>query len=743
MIVEPAAVMENELLKFLNEEQRDAATTLEGPVLVLAGAGSGKTKVVTCRIVHLIQSGIPSSAILGLTFTNKAAGEMRERVSKLCQQQVVICTFHSLGARILRESISALGYKNDFTIYDEEDAEKLIKTCLTQLGYADKKLEAKPFKNLISKAKNALQMPGDAFTVEAKPEVEDAFPAVYALYQNKLQEYNAVDFDDLLLLTVRILREHPPILAYYQHRWPFVLIDEYQDTNATQYAMIRHLVEKSNNIFVVGDPDQSIYSWRGANVKNILNFETDYPGAKVVRLEQNYRSRTNILEAANCLISYNEGRYEKELWSDRGPGEKIKLFVGESDRSEAEFVAAQVRDHYENDNISYKDMVIFYRTNAQSRVFEDYLSNQNIPYVIIGGISFYQRREIKDILAFLRMVQSGADYISFARTINLPKRGFGETTVEKIRLGATEEGLTVLAYCEALVQNQPLKTPFKLSAKQKESLTGYLQILHELRQLVQDNSIRNLVVGAIEQTGYLEFLKEDMVSYADRKENLDQLITKALEWEESNPESTLKAFLEELSLKSNLDETEVPEDRLNLMTIHNGKGLEFTATFLVGLEEDLFPHINAKSGLSEVEEERRLCYVGMTRAKEYLYLSYCYSRYLWGTLRMQRPSRFLKEIDDQYIEKFRSKKSERKSASPIMQMPSMKKAVSRSVPDYSTHTGSEEQFNPGDTVFHKEFGIGQVHESYDGSLGLTYKIFFTNSNSVKTLVAKYAILTRL
>ncbi|MBA3721274.1 MAG: UvrD-helicase domain-containing protein [Parachlamydiaceae bacterium] len=726
----------NELLEKLNDEQKDAAKTIEGPVLVLAGAGSGKTRVVTCRIVHMIEMGIPPSSILGLTFTNRASAEMRERVAGLTKHQVLVCTFHSLGARVLRESISALGYQRDFNIYDDEDVDKLLKACLSEFSFNEKKVEVKPFKQLISRAKNGLKLPHEVDTTELETDVERAFPAVYDLYQRKLKEYNAVDFDDLLFLVVRLWREHPQILERYQTRWPFVLIDEYQDTNAAQYTMIQLLVEKSNNIFAVGDPDQSIYSWRGANINNILNFEKDYRGTKLVRLEQNYRSRSNILDAANSLIRHNDNRYEKNLWSDLGPGEKPKLFVGEDERVEAQFVARQIRYHHEENQIALKEMVVFYRTNAQSRIFEDYLANHSLPYVIVGGISFYQRREVKDVLAFLRVVQSGADFVSFARTINLPKRGFGETSIEKIRLGATEAGMTVLAYCESLITN-PSAHSFRLSSKQKESMVDYLKIIHELREISKKDSIKDLVIGAIEETRYLSFLKEDPESYADRKENLDELITKAVEWELFIPSPTLEQFLEELSLKSSLDAVDPEQDRLNLMTIHNGKGLEFQVTFVVGLEEDLFPHVNSKQSREQIEEERRLCYVGMTRAKEYLYLSYCHTRYLWGNLRMQRPSRFLKEISTEFIEKFRSMQS-----IPTKKLNEFKPVQKEKVVQHD-YSSSGEEFDAEDTIFHKDFGIGQIREVYQGSMGLTYKIFFTKDNTVKTLVAKYAHLTRL
>lgn len=640
-------------LNTLNPEQKKAASTILGPVLVLAGAGSGKTKVVTTRIIYLIEQGIHPSNILGLTFTNKAAGEMRERIQKQTQHRVLISTFHSLGARVLRESISVLGFSPHFHIYDEDDINKLLKLCLTELNISEKKTDVKLFRHLISQAKNALLDPSQvADEGEYPDEVRDIFPKIYALYQAKLLEYQAVDFDDLLYLTAKLWRQHPDVLSYYQHKWPYILIDEYQDTNKCQYMMANLLVEKTQNIFVVGDPDQSIYSWRGANIQNILNFEKDYPGALVVRLEQNYRSTSNILNAANALISHNDSRYEKNLWSDLGTGEKLQLFIGQDERDEANFVATQIDYHHTLQSVSFNDMAVFYRTNAQSRAFEDYLFHKSIPYVIVGGISFYQRREIKDILAFLRLTQSDADYISFARTINLPKRGIGDTTLEKLRLAASQEEVTILEFCKKLLRLEPVKAPIRLSQKQKEGLSSYLAIIDELHQIKTSGSIRDLVLAAIEKTGYLTFLKEDKETEEDRKENLDELITKAVEWELTASDPSLEAFLEELSLKSSLDETTSTSERLSLMTIHNGKGLEFEVAFLVGLEEDLFPHANSRDNPSAVEEERRLCYVGLTRAKRHLYISHSHTRYLWGSLRFQRPSRFLREIPKEYIEKF-------------------------------------------------------------------------------------------
>lgn len=728
----------DDLFYGLNPMQTDAVKSGEGSFLVLAGAGSGKTRVVTLRIAHLIREGVPADQILGLTFTNKAAEEMRARINKMTEQHVLICTFHSLGARILRECIGALDYAHSFTIYDEEDVDKLLLTCLVELDISGKKADVKPFRQLISQAKNDLQDPEQFSLQTSDPYFEEAFLKVYALYQRKLKEYQAVDFDDLLFLPVKIFEKFPNILERYQQRWSFVLIDEYQDTNAAQYRLINLLVEKHQNIFVVGDPDQSIYSWRGANVKNILNFERDYPGTKVIRLEQNYRSFTNILNVANELISYNTDRFEKELWSDFGEGEKVKLYVSEDDREEADFVATQAAFHKLDQKIPLRQMVVFYRTNAQSRVFEDSLLHRGIPYVIIGGLSFYQRREIKDILAFLRMAQSGSDYMAFMRTINLPKRGIGDAAIEKIRHGANLERLTLLSYCTALVNNEPLENPCKLSAKQKEALADYVRIIHELHALSKKESIKDIVKAAIEMTKYMDYLQEDKETYLDRKENLNQLITKAIEWESTAQTPTLVAFLEELSLKSNLDAMEEAEDRLNLMTIHNGKGLEFDVTFLVGLEEDLFPHINSKSSRAEIEEERRLCYVGITRAKKHLYISFCRLRYLWGTLRRQEASRFLREMPKQYIEKFTASKAARPQTIPqFLPRPKPIKAAQE------TALPASETYSEGDFIFHQEFGIGQVKESYEGSMGLTYKVHFNKDNHIRTLIAKYAVLKRL
>lgn len=635
----------------LNEEQQAAVEAIQGPILVVAGAGSGKTRVVTQRIVHMIEIGIPPENILGLTFTNKAAREMKERVMQLTSEQVLISTFHSLGARILRESITALNFEKEFVIYDEEDSEKLLKTVLENLNI---KGSLKEFRQLISEAKNSIRSPE---MVSSKEFVETSqlaqFPEVYSTYQQLLKASNAVDFDDLLYLPVKLFQEHPDVLQRYRDRWQYLLIDEYQDTNPAQYNFILLLTGDRQNLCVVGDPDQSIYSWRGADIRNILNFNKDFPSAKIIKLEHNYRSVSNILEGANAVIANNDDRYDKNLWSTLGTGEKIKLHAANSERYEADFVANRIRFLHERDGIPLKQMAVFYRTNSQSRAFEDQFLVQRIPYVIVGGVSFYQRREIKDILAILRLVLTGNDYVAFQRTINIPKRGIGETTIEKLRAHASQKGLSLMTFLIELVTGQGDHASIRLNQRQKDGLKEYVSLLCDIKSSIPHESISDIVRKTIERSGYIGYLKEDPESYQERKENLDSLITKAIEWEIATENPTIYTFLEELSLKSSLDMAEGDHDRINLMTIHNSKGLEFKVVFLVGLEDGLFPHINSQGNHSAIEEERRLFYVGMTRAREQLYLTFAHTRYLWGSSQPRFQSPFVREIPQEYIERIR------------------------------------------------------------------------------------------
>lgn len=701
----------------LNNEQLQAVDHKEGPLLVLAGAGSGKTRVITCRIANLIESGIDPFHILAVTFTNKAAKEMKERIQKEVLKTPLICTFHSLGVRILREAIHHLGYPNQFVIYDEEDALKLIRACLKEIGVEDKKITPKSVKHVISACKNQLTEPDP--TDNSSPLLEIA-PKVFQLYQLKLFEASAVDFDDLLYLPVKLFREHPDVLQRFQNRWHHLLVDEYQDTNMAQYQMALLLVQKRKNLFVVGDPDQSIYTWRGANIENILNFEKDWPEAQIIRLEQNYRSTSTILKAANGLIECNESRYKKNLWSDLGDGEKIHLYRAFNEREEASYILDELEAVKAREKIPYKETVIFYRTNAQSRPFEDALLRRNIPYTIVGATSFYQRKEIKDILAFLKLLENPADTVAFLRTIHLPKRGIGEATLGKIIAVSHDRKEPVLRTCEHLVG--PL-APMRLTQRQMVGMSQYVELFATLKKIKAESTVQELVYQVIQKTGYLEIIKQDKETFEDRKANLDELIGKAIEWEEQAENITLSSFLEDITLNTSESKSEADNDWVTLMSLHNGKGLEFHTVFMSGMEETLFPHINALNDNRGIEEERRLCYVGMTRARRILYLTHTTTRFIWGGPRSMRPSRFLKEIPAQFF--------------------AQDEEVDVEEEVYVKASSSESSLPQGSRVFHHDFGIGQILKIGDSSLGLTYDVKFQKDGKIKTLLAKYAKLKPL
>lgn len=735
----------------LNLQQKEAVEHINGPLLVIAGAGSGKTRVVTERICRLIEKGVPATDILAVTFTNKAAKEMKARVLNKVRFAPLISTFHSLGSKILREKIHLLGYQNNFTIYDEEDSFKLLKTCLKTLGLQDSSL--KEMKTLISKAKNNLSSESFISSLESKKQA--VFQELLALYQNRLKEYNAVDFDDLLYLTVKLLSLSKETRAEYQKRWQFILIDEYQDTNLAQYELTK-LLSFHQNIFAVGDPDQSIYSWRGAQYQNILNFEKDFPGAKVITLEENYRSTNTILQAANSLIAQNENRKEKKLFSQLGEGEKISLFFFESEKEEAKTIVEKIFYYYTEKSMSLNNMVIFYRTNAQSRIFEDLLLASKIPYVIYGGVSFYQRKEIKDLLAYLKLVISDSDLIAFARTINLPKRGLGKTSLEKLTSLAEETKAPILKILKNCLENPATCAELSFGKKQQNALQGYLSLIENLKNMhLKKEPLFEIIAALIRESNYLEFLKEDADTFAERKENIDELIAKAAEYEENNPDNTLEHFLEELSLLSNLEKKEETQS-LKLMSLHNGKGLEFDLVFIAGLEEDLFPHINSKDSLEELEEERRLFYVGITRARKKLFLSSVSYRYLFGSPKMMLPSRFLGEIPEEFIEKTSSFWRQNKSFSwkfsdsdfadeetekEESYIPSYRKPK-QSV-DLEKDEKEETEFMIGDKVRHPSFGIGTIERIYNSSFGTTFDVFFQEEKQKRSLAAKYAKLQAL
>ena len=666
----------------INEEQKKAVEHREGPMLVLAGAGSGKTRVVTYRIAHLLASGVRPHEIIAVTFTNKAAEEMRNRVQTLTHAKILATTFHALSAQILRESLHLINFSTPFVIYDEKDSMELLKSCVHDTT------NAKIIRAAISDAKNNLLGP-EAFSSEK------VFQDVYAQYQRRLKENQALDFDDLLFYCVKVL-QHPE--SPYQTRWSYILVDEYQDTNQAQYMICKLLTEKHKNLFVVGDPDQSIYSWRGANVGNILSFEADFPGAQVVQLQQNYRSTNNILRAANAVIAQNERPYEKKLWSSLGDGDKIHLHSFDTDLDEARTITREIQRYIRQ----YKpeEIAIFYRTNAQSRSLEDQLLMAKIPYTIIGGLSFYARREVKDILSFLRLIIIPTDTISFERTINLPKRGMGPKAVERLKTLSEMMRKPIIDTIELAIN--------EFSPKQRTALAEYLQILRSSPA----RTVHETIANVIERSRYDQYLKEDKESYDDRRANIEELVAKAYEWEKTAQEPTLQRFLEDLSLNVPKDTEELHKSGVRLMTVHNAKGLEFTVALLVGLEENLFPHINAKRE-QEVEEERRLFYVGMTRAKRHLHLSFARRRFLWGGAQTMHPSRFLREVPKEFLD------LPQREAEP---------------------TASTEGFDVGDTVRHKDFGMGTVRKVYETSFGITYDVEFHHDSSKKSLVAKYAKL---
>jgi len=694
----------------LNSHQQQAIDHIEGPLLVLAGAGSGKTRVVTMKIAKLIEIGIDPQEILAVTFTNKAANEMAQRIKQLTSTNVIASTFHSLGAKILRESIHHLEYSNNFTIYDEDDSLKLLKECLTSMQIKEDKGFLKKVRYKISACKNDLIDINDtnSLSILTKTEIE-----AFRLYQNKLKSFNSVDFDDLLYLPAKLFKENQEILHHYQRAWSFLLIDEYQDTNFAQYTIAKLLSANNQNICVVGDPDQSIYSWRGARYQNILNFDKDFPSATIIKLETNYRSTPTILNAANDLIENNTSRYEKKLYSKIEDGEKIKIFRASSEQMEATFVVEKVLKHHLKEKIKLNDIAIFYRTNFQSRVFEDILLSQKISYVIYGGISFYQRKEIKDILAFLKLILTNSDFLAFSRTINIPKKGFGKTTITKLFLLSEKYEIPIIE----LLQNPVKYNEVRLNVNQRENLKLYLSNLLELRELYKQNmDIDELIEQVLSKMKYFDYLKQDPESLEDRKENIDELITKAREWQD-NTKQNLEKFLEELSLATTKTQN-TDEDALKLMTLHNSKGLEFEIVFIVGLEEDLFPHVNSKNTIEEIEEERRLFYVGMTRAKKHLYISSSQSRFMFGGIRLATPSRFLREIPSKYL-------------SDLSKMDDY---------DVSIDTDNDNEFFPGQRVYHRTFSQGIIQKVYQSSLGETLDILFEDGNVTRSIVAKYAKL---
>ncbi|MCH7590849.1 UvrD-helicase domain-containing protein, partial [PVC group bacterium] len=617
----------------------------DGPLLIIAGAGSGKPRVLTRRIAYLIQKGVAPNHILAVTFTNKAAQEMKERITRFVHTAPMMGTFHSVSVKILRKHISLLGYSSSFTIYDMSDQASLIKLCLKELKLDDKKFHPKAMVEKISRMKDQL--------VEAATDMgsqqsfwENQVSKVYKLYENKLRKNNGLDFGDLILLTVKLFQTHPEILKFYQDTLRYILIDEYQDTNFAQYVLIKLLASAHKNICVVGDPDQSIYSWRGADVTNILMFEKDYPKSRVIKLEENYRSTQNILDAANQLIQNNSNRKEKKLWTERPKGENVYYYEALDERDEAMFTVQKLSEFTKNEGVSLNQIVIFYRVHAQSRVLEDFLRRFNVPYKIIGGISFYARREIKDILAYLRLVNNISDDAALMRIINVPARGIGQASMEKL---INQQQISHQSLFDIL-KNHQLLDGFNAGTRKK--FHGFILLMESLQAAAKNSSISELIQQCIRRAGFEKmFLDENSFESKERLENIRELVSSAREMELDGTILKLEDFLEKVTLASSIEQWDSREDTLSLMTLHSAKGLEFPVVFIVGLEESLLPHANSLYDGDDLEEERRLCYVGITRAEKKLFLSSAIQRITNGKFVNNFPSRFLEEMATDQFER--------------------------------------------------------------------------------------------
>ena len=634
----------------LNREQKEAVMCTEGPLLLLAGAGSGKTRVLTHRIAYLIDEiGVKPWNILAITFTNKAAGEMRERVDNLVgfgADQIWVSTFHSACVRILRRHIDRLGYDNNFTIYDTDDQKALVKSICKRLNIDTKIHKERFLMSAISSAKDSL-VSAQEYQMQAINDPNKMVVArVYREYQEGLKKNNALDFDDILVKTVELFKACPEILDSYQERFRYILVDEYQDTNTAQFEFIRLLADKYRNLCVVGDDDQSIYKFRGANIRNILDFEKVYPEAKVIKLEQNYRSTQTILDAANAVIKNNEGRMDKALWTDKGVGNRIHYRQLDTAYEEAEYIADDIKHKVLRDGAQYRDMAVLYRTNAQARILEERMVLEGIPYRVVGGINFYSRQEIKDILAYLKTIDSGRDEIALRRIVNVPKRGIGPGTLEKV---ADYAEMKDIGLYEAMCEADDIMSLGKTSSK----INAFVNLICVLRSGLDSYSISDLIKAIIDRTDYIKYLEDmDDESAEDRIANIDELISKAVNYEETHSDPNLSEFLEEVALMADIDNVEEGDNRVLLMTLHSAKGLEFPSVYLSGMEDGLFPgFITIVSGdPTEMEEERRLAYVGITRAKEDLTLSCAKTRMVRGETQYNAVSRFVREIPGELLD---------------------------------------------------------------------------------------------
>ena len=646
---------EIEILKDLNDKQKEAVLSTTGPCLVIAGAGSGKTKVLTHKIAYLMQYvGVKPWNILAITFTNKAANEMKERVENLVGEvanDMWIGTFHAICVKILRKYIDRIGFTSSFAIFDTSDQRTIVKQCMKQLEIDDKLFTDRSVLSEISNSKNEMLEP-EEYALRTNGEFrKQTIAEIYKLYQKKLRENNAIDFDDIINYTIKILSENPDVLEYYSNKFEYVLVDEYQDTNKAQFTLVSMLAARFGNITVVGDNDQGIYSFRGADITNILNFEKDFPGTKIIKLEQNYRCTQNILDAANAVIKNNETKYKKNLWTENMKGTLPYVYRGDTEYDEANFIVEQIRRLKREEYMSYNDFTVLYRMNSQSRSIEDILRREDIPYKIVGGLKFYERKEIKDIIAYLRLIENTSDNLSLQRIINEPKRGIGKTSLDNVEQIANQNEVSMYEVINRAAD-------FGLSRVYANS-RDFISQIEELKSKKESLPISELIKEVLKVTGYSKALKDENTAEAEtRLENLDEFLTVAIEFEEEFADNTLSEFLEGITLSSDIDNTDDTEDSVTLMTLHSAKGLEFPVVFLVGMEEGIFPGYKSIGEESELEEERRLCYVGITRAKQHLFLTCSRQRTIFGSTSCNQVSRFLKEIPkellDGYEEAFES-----------------------------------------------------------------------------------------
>jgi DNA helicase-2/ATP-dependent DNA helicase PcrA len=715
-----------EMLSKLNPAQKRAVLHTEGPLLILAGAGSGKTRVLTNRVAYLIEKGVEPFRILAITFTNKAANEMKERLSLLVGEKLArglwVSTFHAACVRILRREIKALDYQSNFIIYDSADQQTVVKNCLKELNIDEKKYTPRSVLAEISRAKNRFVLPAQ-YSQEASNYYENIISDIYQLYQDKLKSANALDFDDLLILTVKLFKENPSVLQYYQNKFQHILVDEYQDTNHVQYILIKLLAEAHRNICVVGDPDQSIYGWRGADIQNILDFEEDYPDAVVIKLEQNYRSTKTILKAANQVINNNFDRKEKALWTENEEGEPIICFMGQDERHEAEYIADEIYRGHNKEDRPYKDFAVLYRTHAQSRPIEETFIRFGIPYEIYGGLKFYERKEIKDILAYLRVIANPNDTVSLTRIINVPKRGIGEATLAKVESFAASHNCSLY---DALNRAGEIN---ELTPRFVNILMKFCSLLEDFRAKKDTIPLTELVEIILNATGYLTELENEKTTEAQtRIENLREFMSVTSDFDRHAEEKNLDAFLEQIALVTDLDGYNEEQDAVVLMTLHTAKGLEFPVVFLAGLEETVFPHARSQLDETELEEERRLCYVGMTRAEQKLYMTRAWQRTIYGKTVYNQPSRFLDEIPEELKTGTEKQNEIKTQTSPFI--PSWSK------PNFAPRQ-TELHFNLGDHIIHSKWGEGVIVKITGSGEDAQLSIAFPNQG-IKNLMVKYA-----